>query len=151
MPFTAVPASDRVENNSVQCLRKRISVPAAAGAVTVGGAASTTVTIGALPPGAVVIGGGIYVSTLFNSSGTDLMSIGTINSAGTSTTAVWASAVDVSSTGLKALTALTVASTATSYSDTADLTVTTTFAQSVTDATTGMADVVLFYQTRPVT
>jgi hypothetical protein len=142
MPFTGIPATDRSEADTIQCLRKRITFNNPGSGVAI--------NVGTLPPAAVVVGGGVYVSVLFNSSGTDLISVGSLNSAGTATAAVWGSALDVSSTGLKAFT-LTVASTATSYSDTADLTVTATFTQSVVDATTGTADVIVFFITKPVT
>jgi hypothetical protein len=142
MPFTGVPATDRSEADTVQCIRKRItfSVPGS----------GTNLTVGVLPAGAAVVGGGILVLTLFNSSGTDLMDVGATTLAGTNTVQVFASAVDVSAVGLKALDDLT-ASSANNYSDTEERTVTAKYTGSVVDATTGTADIMIFYVTKPVT
>lgn len=140
MPFTAVSATDRSEADTVQCIRKRMSV----GTVTSG----TNITVGVLPPGAVVIGGGILTLTVWNSSGTDLMDVGATVGA-TNTVQVFASAIDVAALGLKAFDDLNAAS-ANNYNDTAEVTVTAKYTGSVVDATTGVSDIIVQYVTKPV-
>ena len=139
MPMTGNPAVDRSESNVVMTLRKRITFNNPGSGVAL--------TVGVLPPGALVVGGGITVLTAFNSSGADLMGVGVTGSA-----AAYASAVDVAVQGFKPLDDLALAPAVTAgFSATSELTVTATWTQSVADATAGVADVSVQFITRPVT
>lgn len=76
----------------------------------------------------------VDIETAFNSSGTDLLDIGKVGS-----NAYYANDVDVSSTGTTAITPLN------NDELTAMTTFTAIFVQSVADATTGLATVILEY------
>jgi hypothetical protein len=58
---------------------------------------ATTVTVGWLPAGASVIGGGVHIVTAFNSSGTDLVDIGYVGA--TTVAAAYASALTLAAVG----------------------------------------------------
>lgn len=100
----------------------------------------TTVTVGKIPAGASVIGGGVHVITAFNSSGTDLLDVGFIGS--TTDADGYATDLDISSVGFKALDELGAT---TNIQQTVDTTVTCAPAQSIADATAGVADVIVTY------
>lgn len=100
-------------------------------------------TVGTIPPNAFITGGGLIVSTAFNSSGTDLVGVGQgLNAAGAAVAAAYGSALDVSSTGFKALDEL---ATATALPLNADVPVTVTYTQSIVDATAGSLEVIIEY------
>lgn len=98
----------------------------------------TTVTIGKIPAGASVIGGGVHVITAFDSSGTDLLDVGFIGS--TTDADGYATDLDLSSVGYKTLDELGAT---TNIQQTVDTTVTCAPAQSAADATAGVADVII--------
>jgi len=116
----------------VQTLRKRITFADA----------GLTKTVGKLPPGSTVVSGGVHVVTVFNSSGTDLLSVGYIGA--TTVAAAYGSALDLAAIGFIALDELAAT---TNIQGTVEHTVTCAYAQSVADATTGVADVIVNYVT----
>jgi hypothetical protein len=100
----------------------------------------TTVTVGWLPAKASVVGGGVHIITAFNSSGTDLLDVGFI---GTTTDANgYATLLTLAAVGFIPLDELGAT---TNIQDTAALQVTCAPAQSVADATAGVADVIILY------
>lgn len=100
-------------------------------------------TIGTLPANAMVVGGGLSVSVAFNSSGTDLVDVGTaLNAAAAADPNAYGSALDVAATGFKALDEL---ATATALPLNAEVPVTLTYTQSIVDATAGTMEAVIQY------
>lgn len=100
----------------------------------------TTVTVGKLPAKASVIGGGVHIVTAFNSSGTDLLDVGFIGS--TTDPNGYATLLDMAAVGYIALDELAAT---TNIQGTVEHTVTCAPAQSVADATAGVADVIITY------
>lgn len=100
----------------------------------------TTVTVGYLPGGAMVVGGGVQIVTAFNSSGTDLLNVGFIGA--TTDADAYATNLTLAAVGYLELDELG-ATTNIQQSD--NYTVTCSPAQSVADATAGVADVVIFF------
>lgn len=100
----------------------------------------TTVTVGWLPAGASVVGGGVHIVTAFNSSGTDLLDVGFIGT--TTDDNAYATLLTLAAVGYIPFDEL---ATTTNIQDTAALQVTAKPAQSVADATAGVADVIVFY------
>lgn len=100
----------------------------------------TTVNVGKIPAGASVIGGGVHIITAFNSSGTDLLDVGFIGS----TTDADAYATDLTLAAVGYLTFDELGAT-TNIQQTVETTVTCAPAQSVADATAGVADVIVMY------
>lgn len=129
MPNTSIPARD-IQYGVVQVLRAPLTF-----------LNTTAKVIGVLPPGSIVVGGGINVSTLFNDSGTDLVDIGTSGDADE-----FGSALDVSAVGFKALDEL---ATHDGYSATAEVTVTATYTGANANSTAGAGEVVIMYVTKP--
>ncbi|WP_027039113.1 hypothetical protein [Mesorhizobium ciceri] len=124
-----VPARNALYQN-VQFLRKKITF----------GNFGTTVTVGTLPAYANVIGGGVHVTTAFNSSGTDLLDVGFIGS--TTDPDAYATLLTLAAVGFIPLDEL---GTTTNIMQTVDTTVTCAPAQSVADATAGEAYVIIMY------
>jgi hypothetical protein len=93
-------------------------------------------TVGVIPAGSVIVKpiSGVNVSTAFNSSGTDLLDIGT-----SADDDLYATDLSVAAVGYQAL------DEAVSMKVTSDTTITATYAQSVADATAGVAEVVIAY------
>ena len=100
----------------------------------------TTVTVGTIPAGASVIGGGVHIVTAFNSSGTDLLDVGFIGS--TTDADAYATDLTLAAVGYLAFDELGAT---TNIQQTVDTTVTCAPAQSVADATAGVADVIVMY------
>lgn len=100
----------------------------------------TTVTVGVIPAGASVVGGGVHVITAFNSSGTDLIDVGFIGS--TTDADGYASALTLAAVGFIPFDELAAT---TNIQQSIDTTVTCAPAQSVADATTGVADVIVYF------
>lgn len=131
MPLnSSVPAHDTLYRGDVMTIRKRITYTN-----------TTATTIGKLPAGAAVIGGGVQVITAFNDSGTDVINVGT-----SSDTDAYATLLDVSSVGFKAFDEL---ATHDDYSDTAEVTVVAAFTGQNSNASAGVADVIVTYVTKP--
>lgn len=102
----------------------------------------TAVTVGKLPPSAIVVGGGVQVITTFNDSGTDLVDVGTSADAD-----AFATLLAVSATA-PAYIAFDELATTNDYDDSNEVTVTATYTGQNSNATAGVADVVVFYITR---
>lgn len=100
----------------------------------------TTVNVGTIPAGASVTGGGVHIVTAFNSSGTDLLDVGFIGS--TTDDNGYATLLTLAAVGWIVLDEL---ATTTNIQQTVDTIVTCKPAQSVADATAGVADVIIFY------
>jgi hypothetical protein len=100
----------------------------------------SVVTVGWMPAGATVIGGGVHVITAFNSSGTDLLDVGFIG--GTTDDDAYATDLTLAAVGFIALDELAAT---TNIRQTVDTRVTCTPAQGAADATAGVADVIVTY------
>jgi hypothetical protein len=127
---TAGSTARRIETQQVHYLHKRITFADY----------GTTVTVGYLPANASVIGGGVHVTTAFNSSGTDLLDVGFIGA--TTDADGYATQLTLAAVGFIVLDEL---ATTTNIKQTADCTVTCAPAQSVADATAGVAEVYVTY------
>lgn len=101
---------------------------------------TSAVTVGKIPAGASVTGGGIHVITAFNDSGTDVIDVGYIGA--TTVAQAYASSLAASAVGYIALDEL--AST-TNIQGTVDHTVTAIYTGQNSNATAGVADVIVFY------
>lgn len=121
-----MPEAVKYHTHQVHYLRKDITF-ADAGVVK---------TVGVLPAGSVIVkpASGLNVSTAFNSSGTDLIDIGTSGTAD-----LYATDLAGQTVGFAAL------DEAVSVYVAAETTVTVTYAQSVADATAGVAQVIIAY------
>lgn len=100
----------------------------------------SVVTVGTIPAGASVIGGGVHVVTAFNSSGTDLIDVGFIG--GTTDDDAYATDLTLAAVGFIAFDELAAT---TNIQQSVDTTVTCTLAQGVADATAGAADVIVLF------
>jgi hypothetical protein len=127
---TAATSARQYHEQMIHYLRKRITFADY----------GTTVTVGVIPAGASVIGGGVHVVTAFNSSGTDLLNVGFIGS--TTDADGYATLLTMAAVGWIVLDEL---ATTTNIQQTVDTTVTCAPAQSVADATAGVADVIVWY------
>lgn len=88
--FTQTPAALNMGYCVVEALRKKITFANNA----------TTVVVGVVPPKALVIGGGIFVTTAFNGT-TPTANVGAVDS--TTVAAAFASAISVAALGFIAL------------------------------------------------
>lgn len=127
---TAGSAARQLVTQQTNYLRKRITFADN----------GTVVTVGKIPPGASVVGGGAHVITAFNDSGTDLLNVGYIGA--TTVAAAYASSLDLSAVGFIVLDEL--AST-TNIQGTVDHTVTCAYAAQNSNATAGVADIIVFF------
>lgn len=93
-----------------------------------------------LPAGSQVLSVIVDVTTAFDSSGTDLLDIGT-----TASGALYVNDLDVSSTGHNVCTLVAANLASILNVGTSDVTVTATYAQSVADAANGAATVTVLY------
>lgn len=124
------PSPRVLQSQTVHFLRKRISY-------TANGA---TVTVGALPAGASVIGGGVHVVTAFNDSGTDTLIVGFVGS--TTDDNAYATLLDLSAVGYIVLDELAAT---TNIQQTVASTVTAVYAGQNSNATAGIADIIIMY------
>ncbi len=99
-----------------------------------------TVTVGKLPAGASVVGGGVHIITAFNDSGTDTLIVGFIGS--TTDDNAYATLLDLSAVGYIVLDELAAT---TNIQQTVDTTVTCVYAGQNSNATAGVADVIVMY------
>lgn len=127
---TAGDNAQRYHTRQVHYLRKRVTFADY----------GTTVTVGTIPAGASVIGGGIHIVTAFNSSGTDLVDVGYVGA--TTVAAAYASALTMAAVGFIVLDEL---ATTTNIQGTVTHRVTAALTQSVADATTGVGDIIIMY------
>lgn len=100
----------------------------------------TTVTVGYIPPKASVVGGGVHIVTAFNSSGTDLLDVGFVGA--TTDADGYATQLTLAAVGYIALDELAAT---TNIQGTVTHKVTCAPAQSVADASAGVADVIILY------
>jgi hypothetical protein len=124
------PSARNDGSQGVQTLRKTVSY------VNNG----TTITVGKLPPYAIVVGGGAFVTTGFNDSGTDTLIVGFIGS--TTDDNAYATLLDVSAVGYIVLDELAAT---TNIMQTVDTTVTCVYAGQNSNATAGSCEVVVNY------
>lgn len=124
------PSARNDGSQGIQTLRTRITY------LTNG----TTVTVGKLPANAIVVGGGAYISTGFNDSGTDVLDVGFIGS--TTDDNAYATLLDLSAVGYIALDEL---ATTTNIMQTVEATVTCKYTGQNSNATAGVADVIINY------
>lgn len=104
----------------------------------------TTVTVGKLPIGASVIGGGVHVTTAFNSSGTDLIDVGFIGA--TTDADAYATALTMAAVGYIAFDELAAT---TNIQGAVEHTVTCAPAQGTADASAGVAWVIVQFVVTP--
>jgi hypothetical protein len=123
------PSARNSGTQTIHYLRKRITY-----------LNTSAVTIGKIPAGASVVGGGVHVVTAFNDTGTDVVDVGYIGA--TTVAAAYASALVVSAVGLIVLDEL--AST-TNIQGTVDHTVTAVYTGQNSNSTAGVADVIVMY------
>jgi hypothetical protein len=100
----------------------------------------TTITVGKLPANAIVVGGGAFVTTAFNDSGTDTLIVGFIGS--TTDDNAYATLLDLSAVGYIVLDELAAT---TNIMQTVEATVTCVYAGQNSNATAGSAEVVVNY------
>lgn len=114
----------------VQALRKRITYADN----------GTAITVGKLPPGSSIVGGGVHIITAFNDSGTDVLDVGFVGS--TTDADGYATDLDLSAVGYIVLDELAAT---TNIQGTVEHTVTATYAGQNSNATAGTADVIVLY------
>jgi hypothetical protein len=119
-------------SQQVQYLRKRINYNSSG--------IATAFTIGYLPAGASVIGGGVHIVTAFNDSGTDTLDVGFIG--GTTDDNAYATLLDLSAVGFIVLDELAAT---TNIQQSVTTTVTCKYNGQNTNATAGAADVTIMY------
>lgn len=102
----------------------------------------TTVNVGQIPAGASVVGGGAHVVTAFNDSGTDTLIVGFVGS--TTDDNAYATLLDLSAVGYIALDELAAT---TNIQQTVDATVTCKYVGQNSNATAGVADVIVQFVT----
>lgn len=124
------PSARNNGQQEVQILRKRITYSNA----------GTTITVGKIPPGASVIGGGVHVVTAFNDTGTDLLDVGFIGS--TTDADGYATALTLAAVGYIVLDEL---ATTTNIQQSVDTTVTCLYTAQNSNPTAGAADVIILY------
>jgi hypothetical protein len=128
---TDIPVRDANENQ-VHYLRKRITFADVA----------TTVTVGKIPAGASVTGGGIHIITAFNATTTNTANVGFIGA--TTNASGYATALVTSAVGVIALDELAATS---NIQGTVAHTVTVAPAETGAASTAGVADVIIQYVT----
>lgn len=119
-------------SQQVQYLRKRINYNSAG--------IATAFTIGVMPAGASVVGGGVHIVTAFNDSGTDTLDVGFIG--GTTDDNAYATLLDLSAVGFIVLDELAAT---TNIQQSQTTTVTCKYNGQNTNATAGVADVTIMY------
>lgn len=127
---STVSATDTSYKNFVHVLRKRITYLDN----------GTTITVGKMPAGASVVGGGVHIVTGFDDSGTDLLDIGFIGS--TTDADAYQTAVSLAAVGYIILDELAAT---TNIQQTVTTTVTCLYTGQNSNATAGVADVIVFY------
>lgn len=124
------PSARVLQSQAVHFLRKRITYSSN----------GTVLTVGKLPAGASVVGGGVHIVTAFNDSGTDTLDVGFIG--GTTDDNAYATLLDMSAVGWIVLDEL---ATTTNIQQTVDATVTARYNGQNSNATAGIADVIIWY------
>lgn len=134
---TGVPAHDLGYRGMVHVVTKRITFAQ--------GAVETTVC--RLPANASILpGSGVHVITAFNDSGTDLLDVGLKSGSSTDDPNAYGTALAMSAIGFIALDELAAT---TNIKQTVESLVTCTYTGENTNATAGVADVIIVYATKP--
>lgn len=128
---TGVSARDPNEQQVIT-LRKRITFADVAG----------TVTVGKIPAGASVTGGGIHIITAFNATTTNVANVGYIGA--TTNASAYATALTTAAVGFIVLDEL---ATTTNIQGTVEHTVTVAPTETGAASTAGVADVIIQYVT----
>jgi hypothetical protein len=131
MVARTVPARD-LGYETIHYLRKRITYLDRGKAITVG----------TLPAGATVIGGGVHVVTAFNGSGTDLLDVGIAGGSTTDDPNGYATLLQLAAVGYIVLDELAAT---TNIQQSVDATVTATYTDENSNATAGVGDVIIMY------
>src|SRR6478736_890766 len=100
----------------------------------------TTITVGYIPAGASVIGGGVHIVTAFNGSGTDLLDVGFIGA--TTDPDAYATGLTLAAVGYIPLDELGAT---TNIQQVDNATVTCLYTDENSNATTGAADVIVLF------
>lgn len=103
---------------------------------------NTVIDIGTLPAGAIVVGGGVHVTTAFNDSGTDTLDVGFRAGSSTDDPNGYATLLDLSAVGFIALDELAAT---TNVQQTTSCIATCTYNGQNNNADAGAADVVIMY------
>lgn len=123
------PSARVNQSQTVHFLRKRITY-----------LNSSAVTIGKIPAGASVVGGGVHIITAFNDSGTDTIDVGFVGS--TTDADGYATLLTASAVGFIALDELAAT---TNIQQSVDTTVTAVYNGQNGNSTAGVADVIIMY------
>lgn len=97
-----------------------------------------TLTVGKIPPGATVVGGGVHIVTGFNGSGTDLLDVGYIGS--TTVANSYGTLLELANVGYIVLDELAAT---TNIQGTVEHTVTCKYTDQNSNATAGAADLIV--------
>ena len=127
---TAATSARQYHQQMVHFLRKRITFADA----------GTTVTVGTIPAGASVIGGGVHIVTAFNGGGTDLLDVGFVG--GTTDADGYATLLELAAVGYIVLDELAAT---TNIQQSVDTTVTCLYTDSSSNSTAGAADVIVMF------
>lgn len=125
----STPSARNDGSQNVHFLRKRITY-----------LNTTATTIGVIPAGASVIGGGVHIITAFNDSGTDTIDVGFIG--GTTDADGYATLLAATAVGFIALDELAAT---TNIQQSVVTTVTAQYNGQNSNATAGVADVIIMY------
>lgn len=124
------PSARVGQSQTMHFLRKRINYSSN----------GTVLTVGKLPAGASVVGGGVHIVTAFNDSGTDTVDVGFIGS--TTDDNAYATLLDVSAVGWIVFDEL---ATTTNIQQSVDTTVTVRYNGQNSNATAGACDVIVWF------
>jgi len=103
---------------------------------------NTAITIGVIPAGASVVGGGVHVITAFDDSGTDTLDVGFTGGSSTADPNAYATLLDLEAVGYIVLDELAAT---TNIVQTVDTTVTCIYNGQNNNAAAGVADVMIMY------
>lgn len=133
---TGIPAHDLGYRGIVHTIVKRITYLQGA----------TETTIGTLPANASIIGGGVHIITAFNDSGTETLDVGLKSGSSTNDPNAYATLLTLSAVGFIPLDELGAT---TNIKQTVDSLVTCTYNGENSNASAGVADVIINYVTKP--
>ena len=126
---TLIPARDAGEQQ-IGILRKRYTFLDVA----------ATVTVGKIPAGASVVGGGVHVVTAFNATTTDVVNVGFIGA--TTNASAYATALTTAAVGWIVLDEL---ATTTNIQGTVEHTITAAPTETGAASTAGVADIIIWF------
>jgi len=101
---------------------------------------ATTVTVGKIPAGASVVGGGVHVITAFNATTTDVVNVGFIGA--TTNASGYATALTTAAVGFIVLDELAAT---TNIQGTVEHTITAAPTETGAASTAGVADIIIWY------